>query len=98
MFTFVMEFRGGTYVYQVHKPTIVAAMAEYANDLRQRVAVPSFDQRIAELIAKAIESDEPAPLHGLSAAWCSWITVGRSSALITIVETVQRQPKTIKDT
>jgi hypothetical protein len=87
MYTFVLEFRGGTYVQQIYGDTLTVALAAYANELRTGVAGPPFPLQTARSVAREISDCAPVPLKGLKSVWCNSGSVGSDYVLLTIIDT-----------
>jgi hypothetical protein len=86
LFTFILEYRGGTYASQVRAPSLRRAAAAWAAGLDTnsiRGAGPAARRQLRE----EISADEPVALAGLTGVWCYTALVRGHLALINVVET-----------
>ena len=65
-FTFVLEFRGGTYLEQVSADTIESAVERYLLVLKEGRETSSF----AEALVPELAEDCPVRVTGLQNVWC----------------------------
>ena len=87
LFTFVLDYRGGTYVSQATCRTIgeIVSVLDGAIDWK---ALPndvseSAKQRFLEEVAEI----PPSPIDGLRNVWCISARLGKSMAILHVVET-----------
>ena len=84
LFTFLLEFDGGTYISQVRSASVKRAIPKYAGLLVNNVAVPLSVRR---RLASGLAEDEPIAIEGIRNVWCCFATVGKKSALLNIIST-----------
>lgn len=89
MFTFVVDYKGGTYVSQVSARNVCVAITAWtrvANWQAMGIRVSdSFEKRLARELAE----ETPVPLEGMTNVWCIAPRLGRSMATVNIVATVR---------
>jgi hypothetical protein len=86
LFTFIMEFRGGTYVSQVNAASLVAAIVEWSKSLQVDEIQYLGPTGKAEIIGMAKEA-EPALLNGLTNVWFECFSLRQGFARMNIVKT-----------
>ena len=86
LYTFVLDFDGGTYIAQIEAPSFQAAPAIWANTLSPGVIHGMREASIREL-RKELAEKEPDLLDGLTHAWCTTALVRGRLALINFVQT-----------
>jgi hypothetical protein len=85
-YTFIAEFRGGTYISQYKSKTLDDAMIKWSKGLSPEYFTESVKRKIIE---KVKETDlSPVLLNGIDNAWCVSYTISRSFLLLNIIETV----------
>ena len=87
LYTFIMDYRGGTYVAQVRARSVQAAARRWASTL-EPADVALFGPAAKRQLIVQIAADTPTPLAGLVGAWCLSPLVRNHLALINVVETV----------
>lgn len=85
-FTFIAEFRDGTYISQYRCDLLEEAVIKWAEGLSLEFFSKSIKRKIIENINE--KEYNPVPLDGIENAWCVSYTIGRSLLLLNIVETV----------
>ncbi len=85
-FTFLVEFRGGTYISQYKAINLTEALFLWANN----VDVPVFTNKIQERIKEKIKEEDffPIAVKTVDNVWCTSYVIFRSLLLLNIVETV----------
>jgi len=88
VYTFIMDYDGGTYVSQVRSSSPIGAARKWAQ---------SFDTRGVEGIGEASKLqmvnelnsgfEEPVPLEGMLNTWCIHFVLRGKSALVNFVKT-----------
>jgi hypothetical protein len=86
LFTFIMEYSGGTYVSQVKSATPKSALKRWASELPVEQIEGLGSASKARLI-EDVETEEPVRIAGLSNVWCSAALVRGKLALINVVRT-----------
>jgi hypothetical protein len=85
LFTFVLEFSGGTYISQFGACTARGALTLYASELVRNNAVSTLSAR--KHLADALSAEKLVRLDGVRSVWCCSTLVGRKFALLNIVAT-----------
>jgi hypothetical protein len=86
MFTFILEFRGGTYISQTNSNVLSKAIIDWAEKL-QSVNIKYLGLRgKAEVLYKLNEA-EPIPLSGLINAWFLSFSISQGFITVNIVKT-----------
>jgi hypothetical protein len=89
LYTFVLEYRGGTYISQVVAETAQKACNAWAKSL-DASKIKHLGIKSKNLLIEELQEDynELVPLSGLQNTWCTSATVRNHLALINIIETV----------
>jgi len=84
LFTFVLEFDGGTYISQFSATSVRGAATQHASHVvsNKAVAVP-----VGRRLADGLSAEKPVPLEGVRNVWCCSTSVGKKFALLNIVAT-----------
>lgn len=88
LFTFVLEFDGGTYISQFRAPSARRAMAQYSSRIVRNRAVPTA---LRKGLANALSVEHPVAIEGMRNVWCCSASIGRKLALLNVVATAQTQ-------
>lgn len=86
MYTFIMEFREGTYVSQVHAASLTNAVIEWAKSLAVDEIRYLGQTGKAEMIKMSKEA-EPVLLKGLANVWFESFAIKQGFARVNIVKT-----------
>jgi len=87
LYTFVLDYDGGTYVAQVSAETPERAPVAWAQSLRPGEVRGMGQASLSRLVAE-LEADTPIPLDGLANTWCSVAGVRGKLALIHFIATL----------
>jgi hypothetical protein len=68
LYTFVLDYHGGTYLDQVSATSPVAALPKWLSKLRNEDLIPWKLSRGD--LKKILQSDDPAPIDGCRGVWC----------------------------
>jgi len=85
LYTFVLEFGGGTYIAQVSAESPVAALPDWLFGLRDD-ELAKWGTTRSELNS-VIESDHPVPVGGCLGVWCLTGSVKKGLVLINMIAT-----------
>jgi len=85
LFTFLLEFGGGTYVSQFRSTSIDSAVRKCSAELVENRSLGA--PRLREQLSIAIAAEKPIALRGVRRVWCCSASVGNRFALMNIVET-----------
>ena len=87
LFTFVLEYGGGTYLSQVRAENFAAAPKAWADELNAEEISDEGNIFKIELLS-SLESENPTPLDGLVNTWCLSLSVLDELALVHYCQTV----------
>jgi hypothetical protein len=88
MFTFILEFRGGTHISQYRGRTAREALRSWSR--REAIALQGQWRRtVVDRLFEELLEQRPAPVGHLSGVWCVDASVDHSLALLNIVRTSQ---------
>lgn len=86
LYTFILEYRGGTYISQVRsqspKPAVKKWLKSLVNDSTLKLSAKTKIALESELI-----DEVPTPLDDISKTWCIFASVQRKLALVNFVQT-----------
>ena len=85
LYTFFMEYRGGTYIAQITE-TLKNAPVRWAEELEVS-QIQGFETPDREELVSAMKVDEPMRIQGLTNVWCVTALIGAEMAIIHFVET-----------
>ncbi len=86
LYTFIMEYAGGTYVSQVTAPSPKSACVKWAQGLDVS-QVSGVGLKSKEILIEEMRAEAPVALDGLSNSWCATARIRGELALINIVQT-----------
>jgi len=86
LYTFLLEYRGGTYVSQVRARSLSLAIEAWTAEF-MRIKVPGLGLRSKSDLAEKILRDAPTTVDGLINTWCSSALVRGHLALIHFTQT-----------
>lgn len=84
-YTFIMEYRGGTYISQVNDANVKSALLNWAKGLNIREIQNMGILSKNELIKLTEEEDEPTLISGMNNVWCVSGTLKAGSFIVNIV-------------
>ena len=85
-YTFVLEFRGGTYVSQYRGRYPREALKRWSARERQRL-VGAWQSGLTTEVFDELGDQELTPLQGMTKVWCATSTIGDDFALLNVVTT-----------
>lgn len=86
LYTFMMEFNGGTYISQVSASDPCSALEVWARALDPEAIEGLCDSVKAELV-QGVSDETPTPIEGLQNVWCVFLNPGGARCLVHLVET-----------
>jgi hypothetical protein len=86
LYTFIMDYDGGTYVSQVKAPSPKSACLKWARGLDGE-QIKGLGGKSHESLIAEIKDESPTPIHGVLNAWCATALIRGTLALINIVQT-----------
>jgi hypothetical protein len=90
LYTFIMEYAGGTYVSQVNAPAPESACVKWAQSLDVS-EVDGLDLNGKESLVEQMREETPTPLEDLVNVWCKSALVRDELAIINLVRTEQAE-------
>ena len=88
LFTFVLEFAGGTYISQLRAHSVARAVTLYTSELVRNKAVSTLSVR--KRLADALSAERPLAVDSVRNVWCCSTSVGGKFALLNVVATMER--------
>jgi len=86
LYTFIMEFNGGTFISQVTAPDHTSAIESWATSLNPD-EIKGFLASMKSEILRDMCEESPTLLNGLTNVWCIFFITKLGSCLIHYVET-----------
>ena len=89
-FSYILEFRGGTYCLQVKSPDLKGSIVLWLSKIRdQKSEVKYLDENTLKEIARIIENADyrPIKLQGLKNIWFMHIPTQKGALNINIIQT-----------
>ena len=85
LFTFVLDYRGGTYISQVSGVSLASAMAKWASTRTERDLTT---WKVAhKQLAQLVEGDTPMALDGCQNVWCVSNSTEKGVMLLNVIAT-----------
>jgi len=84
-YTFILEFKKGTYLKQVVSSNIENAKIEWFNSLKAD-EVFGMTEDLRDIFKKQLDNDSPTLIDGMDNVWCMFFKIRRDQCLINIVE------------
>ena len=85
LYTFIMDFDGGTYISQVSGSGIAEAKKKWGG--RRFTEIPRLTPTARDEIRSGMSNGSAVALEGLKNAWCTSFTLRNKLALVNIVKT-----------
>jgi hypothetical protein len=96
LFTFVLEFDGGTHISQFRATSFFRAVEEYGARLLRDKAVAKLPVR--RRLSEALSAENPVAIKGVRNVWCCSASIGKKLALLNVVATAgNREPTTSEE-
>lgn len=89
LYTFFLEYKGGTYISQVRARSTTLAMKAWAGKFVE-LKVPGLGTTTKHALAEKIGRDVPTALDGLKGTWCSSALVRGHLALMHFIQTEEQ--------
>ncbi len=87
-YTFVLDFRGGTYISQVEAGDEIDAVLHWTRLLEAAPPGGRWAHGLARRIRNELEGFPPVPLTGLTDVWSLTSSHGRSLVLVNIIRSM----------
>ncbi len=88
LYTFIMEYAGGTYLSQIKASSPESACVKWAQKLDES-QVKGLGLKGKESLIEQMKEESPVALDGVLNAWCNTALVRGKLALINLVRTEQ---------
>jgi len=89
LFTFLMEFEGGTYLSQIRATSAEAALEKWVHGLDVK-KIEGMTAAIKRQFVEWLPEARPVAVDGLKSAWCSGFVSRSRSALVHFIRTTDR--------
>lgn len=86
-FTFIVEYKGGTYINQYTAPNVLVGLRMWAENLSSQYFPKKERRKILDILDEELD-DLPTPIDGVDNVWHHLFIVYRRSYFINIIETV----------
>lgn len=86
LYTFIMEFAGGTYISQVNASSPKSACVKWAQELNVK-EVEGLGEKSREVLAAEMKDADPILLNGVSNVWCVNAYIRGKFSLVNLVQT-----------
>ena len=90
LYTFVMDYDGGTYIAQVKASSPTIAVKKWAKGLEQE-AVHGISAKSKAKLIRQIKDETLSPVTGILNTWCVSTILSRKLALIHFIKTDHRE-------
>jgi hypothetical protein len=90
LYTFVLEYQGGTYIYQRNGRTLEDGLAKWAANLpieKIEAAGPTFEADLEAGIVDILNNAGISSINGVSNVWCCTFIASDSLGIVTIIAT-----------
>lgn len=87
-FTFVLEYKGGTYISQVSSGSHVTAFVKGAKSL-QAVEVKGLGNKGKSSLIEQMKTNQITPITGLTNVWCNTAIISDRLAIVNLIQTEQ---------
>jgi hypothetical protein len=86
LYTFILDFAGGTYISQINAPSTISACVKWAEEL-DISGLKGVGGKNKESLINQMKEEEPRLIDGVINAWCVTAALRGGLALINIVQT-----------
>lgn len=90
MFTFILEFRGGTYISQVHSTILSKAIIDWGEKLLT-IDIKYLGLKGKTKILSILNEAEPIALDGLKNTWFLSLSIRQGFLFVNIIKTVAQK-------
>jgi hypothetical protein len=88
LYTFILDYRGGTYISQVRAPNYKTAPRVWAEKL-DLTAIAKLEKGFGDKLVASISEEKPTPLDGVAKTWCLSSCPVKKLALVHFVQTAE---------
>ncbi len=85
-YTFIMEFKGGTYISQVNSDSAKNACINWAENL-EISKIHRFGKSSKEILIAEIKQEDSVSVNGVKNVWCVSVLIRGELVLITFIQT-----------
>jgi len=85
-YTFIFEYKGGTYIRQIPAPDLKEAIGIWANLTGPEI--PKFNKKKKLQLLKAIEFYEPDQIDGMENVWHLHLDMNKTFGYLNVVATL----------
>jgi hypothetical protein len=85
-YTFLLEFKGGTYISQIEAGSPKTALTKWSESLNI-VEIEGIEGKMKEQIKDDAKVQEPSLLQGMNNVWCATFLLADNLALVNFVQT-----------
>lgn len=86
-FTFIVEYRRGTYIQQITADSLQSAFQNWATAI-DSFNIPEISHVEKELLVEDTKYEEPTKIDRVENVWCVFLKIKRSTLLVNIVATL----------
>jgi hypothetical protein len=87
LYTFFLEYRGGTYISQVRAQSSNSALRVWARTLN-KTELSQLDTHTKSSLVEKVQSDIPIAIEGVKNTWCCTALLDQHMAIINFTQTV----------
>jgi hypothetical protein len=88
LYTFLMDFKGGTYIRQIKASSPKFACVEWAKSLDTSKIV-GLGKKGRNYLVEEMKNETPTPINQTVNAWCTTALIRGNIAIITLIRTEQ---------
>ena len=88
LYTFILDYRGGTYISQIRAPNYKAAPRVWAEKL-DLTAIAKLEKGFGDKLVASISEEKPTALDGVAKAWRLSSIPVKALALVHFVQTAE---------
>jgi len=88
LYTFILEYRGGTYISQVRAVNYKTAPQVWAEQL-DLTGIAKPEKNFRDKLFASINSDKPTPIDGVAKTWCCSLIYVKQQSLVHFIQTAE---------
>lgn len=85
-FTVVCEFRGGTYLAQIHAENVIEAVRNWSDYMARERPIARSSGRLAKNALRGLDELGPTPIETLTGVWFIYVPCGGEGAFINLID------------
>jgi hypothetical protein len=86
LYTFLLEYKGGTYISQIEADSNKSALMKWSESLNVS-EIEGIGEKMKEQIKNAAKLETPSLLQGMNNVWCATFLLAGNLALVNFVKT-----------